>query len=63
MSGREGGKKKPLKKPSKKEKEFDEEDAKRKAEQIQNEKKLKEAREKAMKGGPPGGGIKKSGKK
>ncbi|GFX17026.1 hypothetical protein TNCV_4265521 [Trichonephila clavipes] len=63
MSGRQGGKKKPLKAP-KKEKSENEDDAEFKQKQKEQEKALKEARERAAKGGPLGsGGIKKSGKK
>ena len=57
MSGRQGGKAKPLKAPKKKQQDFDEDDAAFKAKQ-------KAMAEKAKKGGPlVGGGIKKSGKK
>lgn len=63
MSGRQGGKLKPLKAPKKGDKDMDEEDKafaeKRKLEEAA----LKAARANAAKGGPPGGGIKKSGKK
>ena len=60
MSGREGGKKKPLKQPKKKAKEMDEEDKAFK----QKQKKLEELKAKAAGKGPLAtGGIKKSGKK
>ncbi|KAL1730121.1 translation machinery associated TMA7 [Schizophyllum commune] len=63
MSGRQGGKLKPLKAPKKSKADLDEDDKafleKKKAEQAA----LKEAQAKAAKGGAPGGGIKKSGKK
>ncbi|GFT39078.1 hypothetical protein NPIL_90921 [Nephila pilipes] len=63
MSGRQGGKKKPLKAP-KKDKSECEDDADFKQKQKEQEKALKEARDRAAKGGPLGaGGIKKSGKK
>lgn len=63
MSGREGGKLKPLKAPKKKQVDLDEEDLARMAKEKADKAKLKEAQAKAAKGGPPGGGIKKSGKK
>jgi len=64
MSGRAGGKLKPLKAPKKDKKEFDEDDLARKEAKRKEEAELKIAREKALKGGAPsGGGIKKSGKK
>ena len=60
MSGREGGKKKPLKQPKKQAKEMDEEDKAFK----QKQKKLEELKAKAAGKGPLAtGGIKKSGKK
>lgn len=64
MSGREGGKKKPLKAPKKDAKELTDED-KEFLKKKQDEKKAIEAlKAKAAKGGPlAGGGIKKSGKK
>ncbi|CAL1270881.1 unnamed protein product [Larinioides sclopetarius] len=63
MSGRQGGKKKPLKAPKKDKVECDD-DADFKQKQKEQERALREAREKAAKGGPIGvGGIKKSGKK
>ncbi|KAK9374633.1 translation machinery associated TMA7 [Lipomyces chichibuensis] len=64
MSGRQGGKAKPLKAPKKERKEFDDEDKafldKKKAEAAAR----KDMAAKASKGGPlVTGGIKKSGKK
>merc|ERR1711862_431293 len=64
MSGREGGKKKPLKAPKKQDKELDDEDMAFKQKQKEQQKALKEAQAKASGKGPMGGsGIKKSGKK
>lgn len=64
MSGRQGGKSKPLKAPKKKTQEYDEEDLAFKAKQKADQQAKKEMAEKAKKGGPMvGGGIKKSGKK
>ncbi|XP_065092375.1 translation machinery-associated protein 7 homolog [Ochlerotatus camptorhynchus] len=64
MSGRDGGKKKPLKQPKKDTKEIDDEDLAFKQKQKEQNKALEAAKEKAAKGGPLGaGGIKKSGKK
>ncbi|KAJ7184188.1 translation machinery associated TMA7 [Mycena filopes] len=63
MSGRQGGKLKPLKAAKKEKKEVDEDDEKLKQKQKADADALKVAREKALKGGAPGGGIKKSGKK
>ncbi|KAJ6500422.1 translation machinery associated TMA7 [Mycena sanguinolenta] len=63
MSGRQGGKLKPLKAPKKDKKEEDEDDIARKAKAKAEADALKAAKDKALKGGPPGGGIKKSGKK
>ncbi|KAG2020557.1 hypothetical protein CC2G_005881 [Coprinopsis cinerea AmutBmut pab1-1] len=64
MSGRQGGKLKPLKAPKKEKREETEEDAAFKAQKKAEAEALKAAREKAMKHGPlTGGGIKKSGKK
>ncbi|KAJ7771787.1 translation machinery associated TMA7 [Mycena metata] len=63
MSGRQGGKLKPLKAAKKEKKEVDEDDAALKLKQKADADALKTAREKALKGGAPGGGIKKSGKK
>ncbi|KAG5215149.1 hypothetical protein JEQ12_000725 [Ovis aries] len=63
MSGREGGKKKPLKQPKKQAKEMDEEDKAFKQKQKEEQKKLKELKAKAAGKGPLAtGGIKKSGK-
>ncbi|KAF5332962.1 hypothetical protein D9758_016441 [Tetrapyrgos nigripes] len=59
MSGRQGGKLKPLKAPKKDKKEGTEEDAAFKEKKKAEEAALKAARDKAMKGGAPGGGIKK----
>ncbi|KAH7728403.1 coiled-coil domain-containing protein 72-like protein [Aphelenchoides avenae] len=64
MSGRQGGKAKPLKAPKKGEKLLTEEDIEFKKKQQEEQKKLKELAEKAAGKGPlAGGGIKKSGKK
>ena len=63
MSGREGGKKKPLKAPKKDNQELDEADLEFKKKQKEQEKALKDAASKAAKGPLGGGGIKKSGKK
>lgn len=65
MSGREGGKKKPLKAPKKKDsKVLDEEDVAFKQKQKEQQKALAEAAKKASQKGPlVTGGIKKSGKK
>ncbi|KAI0256527.1 translation machinery associated TMA7 [Lactifluus subvellereus] len=63
MSGRQGGKMKPLKAPKKEKKEEDEDDTAFKAKKKAEADALKAAKDKALKGGPPGGGIKKSGKK
>lgn len=63
MSGREGGKKKPLKAPKKEGKDLADEDIEFKKKQKEQEKALKEAAAKAAKGPLGGGGIKKSGKK
>ncbi|KAF8305343.1 translation machinery associated TMA7 [Clavulina sp. PMI_390] len=64
MSGRQGGKLKPLKAPKKDKQEEDEDDKAFKAKQKAEAALLKEAQAKAAKGGAPGGGIKKSaGKK
>lgn len=64
MSGRDGGKKKPLKAPKKKEQAVDEEDLAHKQKMKEQEKALQEAKAKAAQKGPlVGGGIKKSGKK
>ncbi|XP_011693646.1 PREDICTED: translation machinery-associated protein 7 homolog [Wasmannia auropunctata] len=64
MSGREGGKKKPLKAPKKDSKVMDEEDVAFKQKQKEAQKALAEAAKKASQKGPlVTGGIKKSGKK
>ena len=64
MSGREGGKKKPLKAAKKADKELDDDDKALHAKQREEQKKLKEMATKAAGKGPlSGGGIKKSGKK
>jgi len=64
MSGRDGGKKKPLKAPKKQEKDLDEHDIEFKKKQQEEQKKLKEMAAKAAGKGPLAtGGIKKSGKK
>ncbi|CRK98643.1 CLUMA_CG012017, isoform A [Clunio marinus] len=64
MTGREGGKKKPLKAPKKEGKELDEEDMKFKQQQKEQQKKMDEMKAKAAGKGPLAtGGIKKSGKK
>lgn len=64
MSGRDGGKKKPLKQPKKASKDLDEEDVAFKQKQKEEQKKLEELKSKACQKGPlTGGGIKKSGKK
>ncbi|KAM5147787.1 translation machinery-associated protein 7 [Mantella aurantiaca] len=64
MSGRDGGKKKPLKQPKKSSKDLDDEDVAFKQKQKEEQKKLDEMKSKASQKGPlTGGGIKKSGKK
>ena len=65
MSGRQGGKQKPLKNPKKKQQEDDDEDAVAyKAKLKADSQAKKEMANKAKKGGPlVSGGIKKSGKK
>jgi len=64
MSGRQGGKQKPLKQPKKKSADLDDEDLAFKQKQREEQKALKEAAAKAGAKGPMGGsGIKKSGKK
>lgn len=64
MSGREGGKKKPLKAPKKDSKELDDDDVAHKQKMKEQAKALQEAKSKASQKGPMGGsGIKKSGKK
>lgn len=64
MSGRQGGKKKPLKAPKKEKEDLDEEDVAFKQKQREDQKKLDELKKKAAGKGPlTSGGIKKSGKK
>lgn len=64
MSGREGGKKKPLKAPKKDNRELDDEDLAHKQKLKEQQKALQDAKSKAAQKGPlSGGGIKKSGKK
>lgn len=64
MSGREGGKKKPLKAPKKDSKDLDEDDLAHKQKMREQAKALEAAKQQAAKKGPlVGGGIKKSGKK
>lgn len=64
MSGRQGGKQKPLKAPKKKQADMDDDDMDLKAKQRADAQAKKEMIAKAKKGGPlVGGGIKKSGKK
>lgn len=64
MSGREGGKKKPLKAPKKDQRELDEDDVAHKQKLKEQQKALAEAKAKASQKGPlVSGGIKKSGKK
>jgi len=63
MSGREGGKKKPLKAPKKENRELDDDDKARLQKQKDEQKAIKELAAKAAKGPLGGGGIKKSGKK
>ncbi|XP_059614501.1 translation machinery-associated protein 7 homolog [Phlebotomus argentipes] len=64
MSGREGGKKKPLKAPKKDSKEMDEDDMAHKQKLKEQQKALDAMKAKAGQKGPlVSGGIKKSGKK
>lgn len=64
MTGREGGKKKPLKAPKKEGKDLDEDDLAHKAKLKEQQKALEAAKQKAAQKGPlVSGGIKKSGKK
>lgn len=64
MSGREGGKKKPLKAAKKDKKEMDADDVAFKQKEREKEKALKEAKAKASQKGPMGNsGIKKSGRR
>ncbi|XP_037535691.1 translation machinery-associated protein 7 [Nematolebias whitei] len=64
MSGREGGKKKPLKAPKKLSKDMDDEDVAFKQKQKDEQKAMEAMKAKASGKGPlASGGIKKSGKK
>lgn len=64
MSGREGGKKKPLKAPKKDQKDLDDDDLAHKQKLKEQQKALSDAKAKASQKGPlASGGIKKSGKK
>ncbi|XP_044206199.1 translation machinery-associated protein 7 [Thunnus albacares] len=64
MSGREGGKKKPLKAPKKQAKDMDEDDMAFKQKQKEEQKAMEAMKAKASGKGPlASGGIKKSGKK
>lgn len=64
MSGREGGKKKPLKAPKKTSKDMDDDDMAFKQKQKEDQKAMEALKAKAAGKGPlTGGGIKKSGKK
>ncbi|XP_028178941.1 translation machinery-associated protein 7 homolog [Ostrinia nubilalis] len=64
MSGREGGKKKPLKAPKKEARELDDDDLALKQKLKEQQKALQDAKSKASQKGPlTQGGIKKSGKK
>lgn len=64
MSGREGGKKKPLKAPKKENKDLTEDEKEFKAKQQADKKAMEALKAKAGQKGPlTGGGIKKSGKK
>lgn len=64
MTGREGGKKKPLKAPKKEGKDLDDDDLAHKAKLKEQQKALDAAKQKAAQKGPlVSGGIKKSGKK
>lgn len=64
MSGRQGGKAKPLKAPKKKQQDLDEDEIAFREKQKADQKARQEMASKAKKGGPlVGGGIKKSGKK
>ncbi|KAI8823175.1 translation machinery associated TMA7 [Fimicolochytrium jonesii] len=63
MSGRQGGKLKPLKSAKKKEADLDDNDLAFKQKQKEEAAKLKALAESAKKGPLGGGGIKKSGKK
>jgi len=64
MSGRDGGKKKPLKAAKKQAKDLDEDDLAHLAKKKEEQKALEAMKQKAAGKGPlTGGGIKKSGKK
>jgi len=64
MSGREGGKKKPLKAPKKDKGEMDDDDVALQQKRREEQKALEAMKAKAAQKGPlTGGGIKKSGKK
>ncbi|VDL72099.1 unnamed protein product [Nippostrongylus brasiliensis] len=64
MSGRQGGKAKPLKQPKAAKKELDEDDIEFKKRQQEEKKKMADLAAKAAQKGPLAqGGIKKSGKK
>ncbi|XP_077429965.1 translation machinery-associated protein 7 [Vanacampus margaritifer] len=64
MSGREGGKKKPLKAPKKQNKDMDDDEVALKQKLKEDQKALEAMKAKASGKGPLGGsGIKKSGKK
>ncbi|XP_070705999.1 translation machinery-associated protein 7 [Pempheris klunzingeri] len=63
MSGREGGKKKPLKAPKKQAKEMDDDEMAFKQKQKDEQKAIDALKAKAAKGPLGGSGIKKSGKK
>lgn len=64
MSGREGGKKKPLKAPKKQDKDLDDNDVAHKQKMKDQAKAMADAKAKASQKGPlVSGGIKKSGKK
>ncbi|XP_077292147.1 translation machinery-associated protein 7 homolog [Arctopsyche grandis] len=64
MSGREGGKKKPLKAPKKGSKDMDDDEVAHKQKLKDEQKALQDAKTKAAQKGPMvTGGIKKSGKK
>ncbi|KAJ7564052.1 hypothetical protein O6H91_03G134800 [Diphasiastrum complanatum] len=64
MSGKQGGKLKPLKAPKSDKKEYDEDDKAHIAKKKEEEKAMKELKTKASGKGPlTSGGIKKSGKK
>lgn len=62
MTGKQGGKAKPLKQPKGKDKDYDENDKEFLAKKKEEEKALKELKAKAAKGAIGGAGLKKSGK-